>query len=83
MMVETGLIGLLLFYNTIYYIFKDITNKLKKENHFLLLLALLLLYICFFPLHTNFSLSHNWINANVWFVVGMILALANLTKNRS
>ena len=83
LMVETGLIGLLLFYNTIFYIFKDITNKLQKENHFLLLLVVVLLYICFFPLHTNFSLSHNWINANVWFVVGMILALANLTKNRS
>jgi len=83
LLVETGLAGLLLFYNIVFFIFLDIKNKLQKANPFFLILNLILLYICFFPLHTHFSLSHNWMNANIWFIVGLILALNNLVKNKT
>ena len=75
LLVETGLAGLLLFYNIVFFIFLDIKNKLQRANPFFLMLNLILLYICFFPLHSHFTLSHNWINANIWFTVGIILSL--------
>lgn len=83
LLVETGLAGLLLFYNIIFFIFLDIKNKLQRVNPLFLMLNLILLYICFFPLHSHFSLSHNWMNANIWFMVGLILALNNLVKNKT
>ena len=83
LLVETGLAGLLLFYNIVFFIFLDIKNKLQRVNPFFLMLNLILLYICFFPLHSHFSLSHNWMNANIWFIVGLILALNNLVKNKT
>ena len=83
LLVETGLAGLLLFYNIVFFIFLDIKNKLQRANPFFLMLNLILLYICFFPLHSHFSLSHNWMNANTWFVVGLILAWNNLVKNKT
>lgn len=75
LLVETGVFGLIFFYLLIFKLINYIYIKFKFHKQFtFLILNLNLVYICFFPLHTHFKLSHNWINANIWFIVGLIIA---------
>lgn len=85
LLVETGIIGLTLFYFFIYKLIDYIFKSYKKNNDLtFFILCLILIYICFFPLHTHFKFSHNWINANVWLIVGLILSLNKIyEKNYS
>jgi len=75
LLVETGIFGLILFYYVVYQIFKTFIYHITENNALFFIVNALLLYLCFFPFHTHFSLSHNWINANIWFTVGIILSL--------
>lgn len=82
LLVETGLFGLILFYSFILLILIPIIKRIihsKNKKNFLLFCSLLnLLYVCFFPLHTHFKLSHNWINATTWLIIGLIFAMINI-----
>jgi len=79
LLVETGVIGLFLFYLIIYILIKNCIKTFRFKKDFnLLLLNLNLIYICFFPLHTHFKLSHNWINASVWFCMSITLITQKL-----
>lgn len=75
LLVEIGLTGFLLFYLIIANIIKLIFLKLSQQKKGLLIVFnLMILYINFFPFHTHFKLSHNWINASSWLCIGIILA---------
>ena len=79
--VETGLVGLILFYLMLFHIFKKAFGKILKERKwFKLTLLFNLLFICFFPFMTHFSFQHNWMNATNWLIVGLVLALS---KNKN
>jgi len=78
LLAETGMIGLILFYLIIFNLIKLVFLKLKGHKTYLLtIFSLLILYINFFPLHTHFKFSHNWINASSWLCIGIILAIIN------
>lgn len=84
LLVETGLVGLILFYLIIYnLISKNLQILLSKKTMLLYLSMLSLIYCNFFPLHTHFKLSHNWINANAWFSIGIILAMIKIYEKNN
>ena len=77
LMVETGIIGLLLFYLLIFVIIKNmLTPLLNRKSWFAAVLCFNLLYLCFFPFMTHYSFQHNWMNATNWLVVGLVLAIS-------
>jgi hypothetical protein len=79
LLVEIGIAGLILFYMIIYYILKELFHAYKNGVPSLIFLfCLLILYTNFFPFHTHFKLSHNWINALSWFSIGMIIAISKI-----
>jgi O-antigen ligase len=82
LLVETGIFGFLIFYSCIFYIIQMTYSKLKG-NILLLFLALVLLYISFFPVHTHFKFSHNWINAYSWLSVGFLISISNLYEKNN
>lgn len=81
LLVETGIIGLVLFYSMIFSICIKIINSNLVQT--ILFSNLILIYINFFPLHTHFKLSHNWINGNAWFAIGLILAIINIYEKKN
>lgn len=78
LLVETGLFGLILFYSIVLYITYRIVMLFKLNDYIVLSSFLILIYINFFPLHTHFKFSHNWINATTWLIIGLIFSLLNL-----
>jgi len=75
---ETGIIGLILYYLTVFHIFKLALMPIyKTKNWPKLFLISILLYIVFFPFMTHYSFHHNWMNATNWLTVGFALALSN------
>lgn len=76
LLVETGLIGLFLFYSIIisvvYSIFKKIKNDIVS-----LYLCLNLVLIYFFPFFTHFSFTNNYINPSIWLLIALALTLTN------
>lgn len=84
LLVETGLIGLLLYYQIIIKIIVFTFKKIDfKKSLILITLTIILIYINFFPLHTHFKLSHNWINASAWFAVGIILSISKIYEQNN
>lgn len=77
LLVETGIVGLILFYLIVFILLKTISIKLKN-NFYLLLLLINLIYICFFPLHTHFSFTHNWMNASYWLIIGLVSSMIKI-----
>jgi len=84
LLVEIGFIGLILFYLLIFKIIKLNYDRLKaRKESFLFVLTLIIFYINFFPLHSHFKLSHNWINALIWFSIGITLAITNFYEKNN
>jgi O-antigen ligase len=82
LLVETGLIGLSLFYAIIFFIIKEVVSK-AKSNLFLMIFLITIIYVSFFPLHSHFKLSHNLINAIAWFSIGLIFSILNLYEKNN
>lgn len=82
LLVETGLIGLIIFYLMIFYIFRTaLISSFTKKQWFKLSILFNMLYVCFFPFMTHYSFQHNWMNATTWLIVGIVLTLDNYKKN--
>jgi len=78
LLVETGVIGLFLYYIMVFQVLKKSLTGLFKENQWLKIFIILnLIHICFWPIMSGFSFSHNWIGAIVWFIVGWSILLTN------
>lgn len=82
LLVETGLIGLALFYAVIFFIIKEVVSK-AKSNLFLMIFLITIIYVSFFPFHSHFKLSHNLINAIAWFSIGLIFSILNLYEKNN
>ena len=82
LLVETGITGLIFFYTIIYFLINEIFLK-TRANFPLMIFLLIFLYVSFFPLHSHFSLSHNWINAIAWFSVGLMLAISSFYEKNN
>lgn len=82
LLVETGVVGFFLFYLIIFFIIKELFLKIKNNLPFLLLL-LIFIYLSFFPFHSHFSFSHNWINTFSWLSIGLIFSISNLYEKNN
>ena len=82
LLVETGLIGLTLFYAIIFFIIKEVVSK-AKSNLFLMIFLITIIYVSYFPFHSHFKLSHNLINAIAWFSIGLIFSILNLYEKNN
>jgi len=84
LLVETGIIGLIIFYYIIFSVINMVYVKVRG-NTYLFFILLLLVYLSFFPFHTHFKFSHNWINAYAWLSVGFLISISNLyeTNNKN
>lgn len=71
-LVETGIIGLILFMSYLYLIFKFI---LKKPINNYSILSLALIVILFWPIMSTGSLLKNWNGITTFFIIGMCLSL--------
>jgi O-antigen ligase len=82
LLVETGLIGLTLFYAIIFFIIKEIVSR-ARNNLSLMIFLITIIYVSFFPFHSHFKLSHNWMNAISWFSIGLIFSILNFNEKNS
>ena len=80
LLTETGIIGLILFYSIIIKIYLTNIHSLLKENFLKYTAILNLLIIYFLPFISHFSLSHNWINATIWLILGFTFVLKKNDK---
>ena len=80
LLVETGIIGFLIFYTTIIKITLINLKNLNNKSFYLNIVLLNLIFIYFFPISTHFSLSHNWINASAWLLLAFTFVLKNNEK---
>jgi O-antigen ligase len=84
LLVETGIVGLVIFYSIIIKIILFVFKKFYFTKEYLLFFSCLnLLYISFFPFHTHFKLSHNWINASSWLSIGIIFSIVMIYEQNN
>lgn len=73
-LVETGIIGLLLFFTIYLFIIKEIIFFKKKSNYSAILLLTIIL-INFFPLIPSGNFFNNWLNIQFYFPIAFYISL--------
>ena len=76
-LVETGLIGLLLFLCYVFFIFKFI---IKKIDNPLSILSLIILIILFWPIMSTGSLLKNQMGVSFFYIIGICLSLSRIKQ---
>ena len=78
-LVETGPLGLILFFLIIFFMFQHVKNNTDYSGR---LISIITLIIIFWPIMSTGSLVKNWMGISSFFAIGLALSMNKLSLDR-
>ena len=80
LLAELGIIGFILFYLIIIFIFYEFANTAREKNWFLFTIYLSIFISCFLPISSGMSIFSNKLASIIWLLIGFSLAFERTRK---